>query len=269
MGKKTEQETSARPEGGDTRVTPADIQQVEFRLAFRGYKERDVDAFLDRLTQDLTSYIEENQRLRAGNATAALAGVPGGLDAARSEAERILSRAREEAARIEREADLRASVGGVAGPDQRAAVAPFLNREREFLQSLGGLVQGHAEEIKQMVASIRSKAEATRLAVEAGPAPVLAPPEEAPPAPSDETAPALPAPAPPGVADRAPAPAGADEEPTTEEEAFAPITVPDAEGAPGAPDVGGRDPSAPEPTPAKLRTDSGDRSLRELFWGED
>ena len=48
--------------GGSGRVTPMDVQQVEFRLAFRGYNERDVDAFLDRLTEDLAVYIEENQR---------------------------------------------------------------------------------------------------------------------------------------------------------------------------------------------------------------
>jgi hypothetical protein len=50
-------------------------------------------------------------------------------------------------------------------------------------------------------------------------------------------------------------------EPTTEE-AFAPISVPAAE------DEG----SEAEPVPAapvQLRRDSGDRSLRELFWGED
>ena len=42
-----------------------------------------------------------------------------------------------------------------------APVAPFLNKEREFLQSLGGLVQTHAEEIKQMVMAIRERAEAS------------------------------------------------------------------------------------------------------------
>ena len=35
------------------RIAPADVQQVEFRLAFRGYNERDVDAFLDRITEGL------------------------------------------------------------------------------------------------------------------------------------------------------------------------------------------------------------------------
>ncbi len=29
------------------RITPMDIQQMEFRNAFRGYNEREVDEFLD------------------------------------------------------------------------------------------------------------------------------------------------------------------------------------------------------------------------------
>jgi len=46
------------------RITPEEVQQVEFRLAFRGYNERDVDAFLDRITEGLSSYIEELERMR-------------------------------------------------------------------------------------------------------------------------------------------------------------------------------------------------------------
>ena len=45
--------------GTTGRITPKDIQEVEFRLAFRGYNERDVDAFLDRVTEDLAAYLEE------------------------------------------------------------------------------------------------------------------------------------------------------------------------------------------------------------------
>ncbi len=154
--KKSEQQ--AGPERADGRVAPADIQQVEFRLAFRGYNERDVDAFLDRLTEDLSWYLEENQRLRAGGSY-----LPAGADAeaARREAEAILARAREEAAatvrRAEQEAAAIRATGGAPG-DARAAVAPFLNMEREFLQSLGSLVQGHAEEVKQMVLALRASA---------------------------------------------------------------------------------------------------------------
>jgi DivIVA domain-containing protein len=223
--------------GASGRVTPADVQQVEFRLAFRGYSERDVDAFLDRVTEDLSAYIEENQRLRAGQPAAAA--VPASVDvgSARSEAQRILEDAREEAARIVRDAHARAAASGAPAGDARAGVAPFLNTEREFLQSLGALVQGHAEEVKQMVLALRARAEASGTPAAASAPVVETEPEQG--------------------------SAGA-----SAEEAFAPITVPAAEGEAEVPaDDAGT--TLPEPTPVRLRTDSGERSLRELFWGED
>ena len=152
--------TEDAPATGDARITPEEVQQVEFRLAFRGYNERDVDAFLDRITEGLSSYREELEGLRSGSGLplAAAAGSTGDADAivarARAEADEIVRRAQEQAAGI------RAAAGAGSG-DARGAVAPFLNKEREFLQSLGGLVQTHAEEIKQMVMAIRERAEAS------------------------------------------------------------------------------------------------------------
>ena len=155
-GREQDQET---PATGDPRISPAEVQGVEFKLAFRGYSERDVDAFLDRITEDLSSYLEENARLRQGLPIAtAPAGDQVGQDAilatAREEAAAIIHRAEKDAAAI------RATAGFGRTGDARAAVAPFLNTEREFLQSLGSLVQTHAEEIKQMVLAIRARAEA-------------------------------------------------------------------------------------------------------------
>ncbi len=218
--KKAEGTSVSDPKG---RVTPVDVQQVEFRLAFRGYNERDVDAFLDRVTEDLAAYMEDNQRLRAGQP--ALGAEPAmEVGTARSEAERIVAEAREEAERIVRDAKARAALAGAPAGDSRAAVAPFLNTEREFLQSLGSLVQSHAEEVKQMVFALRARAEAG-----AAPSPVA---------------------------------------PATTDDAFAPISVPAAEeGTGGATDED--DKVVPEPAPAQLRRDSGEHSLRELFWGED
>lgn len=45
-------------------ITPLDIQNKEFGKGVRGYKEEDVDGFLDLLTLDLEKLIEENQRLK-------------------------------------------------------------------------------------------------------------------------------------------------------------------------------------------------------------
>lgn len=223
MRRKKEQSEQTQP-GGDGRLTPAEIQQVEFRLAFRGYNERDVDAFLDRITEDLSTYIEENHRLRSGaGASPPEAEASGnGSAAAAREAEEIVARAKERAAQIVRDAEARAASAGASsvatgGMDPRAAIAPFLNREREFLQSLGGLVQGHAEEIKGMVLALRKKAESDARAV-----PTASPQS-------------LPVPRP---------------EPVVLAEQMEPVRA-----------------GEPEPVPAERP--SGERSLRDLFWGED
>ena len=161
MRRKHKQEQPA-PTSGAVRITPVEIQQVEFRLAFRGYNERDVDSFLDRVTEDLSSYLEENQRLQAAPGVVRLP-----EEGATDEAEDIVVRAREEAAAIIRRAEdeaaaIRAAAGAGASGDARPAIAPFLNKEREFLQGLGSLVQSHAEEIKGMVLALRARSEAAR-----------------------------------------------------------------------------------------------------------
>lgn len=215
MRRKKEHEEQARS-SGDGRLTPSEIQQVEFRLAFRGYNERDVDAFLDRITEELSSYLDEIDRLRSG------AGASPPQVAAAS-----------------------ASAGGsaaVGGMDARAAMAPFLTHEREFLQSLGGLVQGHAEEIKAMVLSLRGKVDAEAR----GPLTTAA-------------------------ADTPDAGSAAQETPaaTTERGNAAPTSPPMArpeavvltDAAEPARTGGSETVSAEHP--------SGERSLRDLFWGED
>ena len=228
----------------DGRITPAEVQSVEFRLSFRGYNERDVDAFLDRITEDLSAYLGELAQLRGG----APIGVSTGGDADRAEAEGILGQARTQAAAIVRQAEQEAAAiraGAAAGTgDTRAAVAPFLNTEREFLQSLGGLVQSHAEEIKQMVFALRSRSEGASpdaaSAVPASPAPAaLASPPAG--ATAAEIRERLGQPAPP------PDPGSTDEAPIVIDAATEPAYS--SEGAPA--------------------NDTRERSLRELFWGED
>jgi DivIVA domain-containing protein len=248
MRRKNADDVEAQP-AATGRITPADVQQVEFRLAFRGYNERDVDAFLDRITEDLSAYLDELERTRDGS-PAAFAGTPmaadgGDVDEARREADAIRSRAREEAAAIVRRAHqdaaaITAGTGGAEG-DMRAAVAPFLNTEREFLQSLGTLVQDHAEEIKQMVLALRARVADAR--------PTPAPPSQGA-APPEQPA------APPGAAsaaeirqrmgepERPPAPPA--DEPVVIDSATEPAYS--SEGAPA---------------------EGRERSLRELFWGDD
>ncbi|HWO70566.1 MAG TPA: DivIVA domain-containing protein, partial [Actinomycetota bacterium] len=185
---------------GVPRITPQDIQDKEFRLSFRGYNEREVDEFLDELTEAMAELIEENRRLRE-RAEAGAAG-PGGAEAdevlrrAREEADRILGEAREQAERIVREAGERAAaLAGPVSPEERRAIGAFVKREREFLQSLAALVQGHAEAVREMARRARERAEAA----EAPPAE-----ERAPAAPPAEE---RPAPAPAGAGEGAPGPA--------------------------------------------------------------
>ncbi len=234
---------------GDGRVTPEDVQQVEFRLSFRGYNERDVDAFLDRITADLSSYLDELGRLRSGAPEAAFA--PGDVAEAQGQAGQIISRAREQAAAIVRQAEQQAAAirAGAAVPatggDSRGAVAPFLNTEREFLQRLGTLVQTHAEEIKQMVLTLRSREGASGEAAATAASPASAPPP------------------PPGAPDPSVAGASAAE---IRERLGRP------ESPPPAPERRVTIETATEPAYSSEGAPAGDpreRSLRELFWGED
>jgi DivIVA domain-containing protein len=262
------------PATGDARITPEEVQQVEFRLAFRGYNERDVDAFLDRITEGLSSYREELEGVGSGSGLplAAVAGSTGDADAivarARAEADEIVRRAQEQAAGI------RAAAGTGSG-DARGPVAPFLNKEREFLQSLGGLVQTHAEEIKQMVMAIRERAEVSASSEAPRPAaPITSVPEARSHAEPERTGErgtaAMPAAVQP--ADLEPASAAeirerlqASEPPveigSPEDEDLAPEASP-----PIVVESGTEPVFSTEGAPASERRE---RSLRELFWGED
>jgi DivIVA domain-containing protein len=288
------------------RMTPAEIQQAEFSQSFRGYNELEVDELLDRLTEDWGTVTEENKRLREGAST----GVSGPSDTsvadARKEAEEILSRARGEAEAILRNAGERASSGqptAAASVGDVGIVGPFLTRERDFLQSLGRLVQAHAESVKSMAQNARPS-ERTH---EAPAAPSVLPASAPSPAPAGDQAPTRPAPAPDQPAER---PAGrAPKAPTPSTPRGVPASGPptepvvkiDAEEGPPAPK------SEPQPAtasrkeapqrvdavripdgagerqgsrrsterqadaaPAANRSSQEDElSLRELFWGDE
>jgi DivIVA domain-containing protein len=249
---------------GPTTITSADIQQKEFGVSrFGGYRMRDVDEFLDRVTESMTKLADENQRLRsatglpAAPVVAPSIGAPDLADTSR-QADEIISRARAEAAKIVQDAREAAvtTAGSVGDPGTgagRAAVAGFLSQERDFLQSLATLVQGHAESVKGMAKASRSSR--TSSAPVAAPAPVSASePSKAARAvtsvgpatqPMQVVRPSAP-PEPPA--------------PTPEAEAPAPIRVEE----PATASVGAGDTEE-----EGGQGDGGDRTLRELFWGEE
>ncbi len=214
---------------------------------------RDVDEFLDTLTDAMSAVLEENERLRgaAGPGGVPIVGTPD-LDEVGRQADEIVQRARDEAARVLAEARERAarSAGdpaiGAVGPGDRQAVDAFLTQERAFLQSLAGLVQEHADTVKGMVRQVRK--------------PAAPPATQSPAAPAAAAAGSSPS--------RGPAPATTPQAPETQGRATA--EMPTVRGA-------RRDDDGPivveRPQPASARREDpgadGDPDLRELFWGEE
>jgi DivIVA domain-containing protein len=226
------EERTGQPATGGGAISPGDIQKQEFGVSrFGGYRMRDVDEFLDRLTESTEALQAENERLRAGGAP--IVGTSD-LDEVNRQADEILQRAREQAARIIAEASASATPAVSDGAADRPAVDAFLHQERAFLQSLAGLVQGHAESVKAMARKTRQPAPTAHDAAEpVGTAPMTREPE-----PREHE----------DVVTEAVAPEAED----TGDETVV-IEVPQPATTPG----GDRDP------------DAGDPSLKKLFWGED
>jgi DivIVA domain-containing protein len=160
MRKSKRTQAEGEPQPGATRISPAEVQEREFRLAFRGYNERDVDVFLDEITEELSRLLGENRRLR--EQLEGKGPVPADPDHALLEADAIVLRAHEEAARILADAQRQAVLSEGPVPDPSITVdaeglahpavpivSTFIARERGFLQNMAALIQRHAEEVKQ------------------------------------------------------------------------------------------------------------------------
>jgi DivIVA domain-containing protein len=148
----------------DSWLSPSDIQQKELRVSrFGGYKMRDVDEFLDEVTDSLSALVAEIERLRSRPTEGGMVGVPDLEDVGR-QADEIIQRARAEAARIVADARLGSTAvptlggSGATSSVDRAAIGGFLTQERTFLESLARLVQDHAETMKAMAKVARGRA---------------------------------------------------------------------------------------------------------------
>jgi DivIVA domain-containing protein len=226
---------SAAPAG---RMTPTDVQEKEFHVTRvgAGYRMREVDEFLDQVTDTLSTLIAENDRLRGTAAP-------------------------------ERAASLPTSPPTAADPEDRGAVEAFLRREKGFLQDLGGLVQAHAEELRSMVRTVRRDAVPPAATSVAAAEPVEAADRRATVA-EEVPASTEPAPAPSGTIEPLPA------EPEQEhEEAPATSDRDDDRAAPTAiTDADADEPillEEPEPARSRRSDEEEGNSLRELFWGEE
>ena len=297
----TRAESSTKKKAGSGpggRLSPLDIQQVEFRRGFKGYDEREVDEFLDRLTEDFAGALDESQRLRARlESGLSSVGTSAPSDAG-AEAERIVERARTEAAGIIRDAEAAAARKGSSAPAgggapagraaaDRPAVSEFLNSEREFLKHLASLVQGHVDDVKSMAA----KQPRTKLRAAATPKPAEASkPAAQTSRQADQTSrQGGPGPrcqnrtgaAPDSARQGAKVSPPRREPQTTTKKAVEPVSsveivVDDAETAAGASSA----PAEKQAVPARAASgdpssssgspgEEEDPSLRELFWGED
>jgi DivIVA domain-containing protein len=222
----------SRPAGG--RVSPLDVQQKEFPVTRVGvgYRMREVDEFLDQVTDTLSALIAENEQLRAstGDAPATTAPDARGRD--------------------------------TANPGDRGAVDAFLQHEKGFLQDLGGLVQAHAEELRSMIRAARHTPPPVAVAQEEPePEPVVEPEPVAGSMAEAESVTEGDEPAPPAdEVEAAPSsePIASDEdeshEPTASTGVIAeePIRLED-----------------PEPARSRRSEERDGDSLRELFWGEE
>jgi hypothetical protein len=162
------------------------------------------------------------------------------------------------------------SARGAASAQGRTAVAGFLAEEREFLQGLAGLVQRHAETVKEMARAARdasatnapdaSEAQGGGSAGAAGVAGAAVGSEAA------EAVEAVGDDAEPGASSKRTKDAGQDAAPPATAEQASTVRIP-AHEAPvrveePSPAVAARPDAAKRPDP---QTDS----LRELFWGEE
>ncbi|MER3451432.1 MAG: cell division protein DivIVA [Thermus sp.] len=144
-------------------LTPLDVRYQEFPRAFRGYKVKEVRAYLARLAEAMEALLEENQRLRDAlkekeEALARLKEAEGELKRAVVAAERI---GRELKAQAEREAELILKEAKAAKDEVLKEAAEELKRLRMeaeqvrternlFIDQFRGLLEGYLESLRRL-----------------------------------------------------------------------------------------------------------------------
>jgi DivIVA domain-containing protein len=242
----TTQDASGWTAAPGGRITPQEVQQKEFRVARfgAGYRMREVDEFLDQVTDAMSTLVAENERLLQGSASGSVRSDPPSSSPPTPP-----------------------SVPAAADDAGRAAVEAFLRRERGFLQDLGALVQTHAEELRSMVRDVRRD---VAKPAAAGPAGERSSPE---PAPAIEPEPE-PEPAAVEAAEEIAEDPGTSEPVTAVPEDEITRDEMEASEGPSTATTGviADEPirlDEPEPARSGRSDDDDEGSLRELFWGEE
>ena len=241
--------TSESASGWDSapggRITPQEVQQKEFRVARfgAGYRMREVDEFLDHITDAMSALVADNERLRQASTSGGMRSDPASTTPSAPP-----------------------SVPSPTDDAGRAAVEAFLRRERGFLQDLGALVQTHAEELRSMVREVRRDV--------AGPAAAGPPVKE-----SSAAAPIVEPEPEPAALDEQDEPEEIPEDPATTDQVTEvpedePANDPGVSAAPSTATTGviAEEPirlDEPEPARSRRSDDEDEGSLRELFWGEE
>lgn len=140
------------------KVTPLDIQQKRFHLAFRGYNRKEVDAFLDLIREEMEDLVREATELREFRQTHEdrmtefrdrEETLKNTMITTQKLAEDIKENARKEAALIVRDAEVRAQQILERGREERvrldAELLELKRRRHHFIQDLKKVIQMHLE----------------------------------------------------------------------------------------------------------------------------
>lgn len=252
-------------------LTPRHIQEKQFHDAFRGYNHEEVDLFLDEAAEAFEKVFRENQNLlhqlrqmeeHLGEARGSEDMLKRMLLTAQKTAEDAIEEARGKAQGMIVAAERKAQEV-VANAERRGQeiVADAQTKERELQVSLEGLKRFDAEYRARLQAFIESQLRVlgegpigTRSApAEAGSPPVAEPPSPSPPPPqAARVASELPR--------ATPVPSGKHSAPAPPERAEAVVPA-----GPAGRDAQNR----PKPAGAMEEEDEEERSIKELFWGDE
>lgn len=143
------------------KVTPLDIQQKRFHIAFRGYDRREVDEFLDLIREEMEALVREVTELREFHQAyeERLRSIAEREDALKSTmlttqklVDDLKENARKEAALIVKEAEVRSQQIGAAAQQERAKldadIQNLKRRRHHFLEDMKKVIQMHLEMVK-------------------------------------------------------------------------------------------------------------------------